>query len=138
VTAFVLDCSIAIGWLFEDEMTPEGDALMERVAREGAVVPALWHYEVANVLLQATRRSRIEGRRILPMLQYLSRLPIATEAEPRGFAWADQITGAYALGITVYDASYVFLARRLNLPLATRDAAVRRAVARSNGTVLPP
>lgn len=137
MSAFVLDCSVTIGWLFEDEATPEGDALHERVAREGAVVPSLWHYEVANVLLQATRRQRIAQARVLPMLQHLSRLPIETVPEQRGILWADAIARAESLGITAYDAAYLDVAARLNLPLATRDAALRKAMRKYGGTVLP-
>jgi predicted nucleic acid-binding protein len=128
---------VAIGWLFEDEATDEGDALLDRVAREGAVVPALWHYEVADVLLQATRRGRTAGWRVLPMLQYLSRLPIRTEPEPRGTDWAGIIVSADALGLTAYDAAYVDLAARLNLPLATRDGGVRKAMQKLGRPVLP-
>jgi predicted nucleic acid-binding protein len=52
VSALVIDSSAALSWCFEDEASPEADALFERVRDQGAVVPGLWHLEVANVLLQ--------------------------------------------------------------------------------------
>ena len=55
----VIDCSIALTWVFEDEASPQTDTLFERVRDEGAIVPALWHLELGNVLLQAEKRGRI-------------------------------------------------------------------------------
>ena len=55
----VIDASAALEWVFTDEATAESDRLFERVAREGAMVPAIFHAELANVLLQAERRKRI-------------------------------------------------------------------------------
>jgi len=59
VSALVIDSSAVLSWCFEDEATPQSDALFERVRDQGAVVPGLWHLEVANVLLQAEKRGRI-------------------------------------------------------------------------------
>jgi predicted nucleic acid-binding protein len=56
VTAFVLDASIALAWCFADEATPATDALLDRLAQEEAVAPALWRIEVANALAMAERR----------------------------------------------------------------------------------
>ena len=57
----VIDCSIALTWCFEDEASPETDALFEQVRDEGAVVPGLWRLELGNVLLQAEKRGRISA-----------------------------------------------------------------------------
>jgi predicted nucleic acid-binding protein len=59
VSALVIDSSAALSWCFEDEASPGSDALFEEVRDQGAVVPGLWHLEVANVLLQAEKRGRI-------------------------------------------------------------------------------
>jgi hypothetical protein len=59
MTGFVLDCSIAVSWCFEDEASEISDALLERVRDEGALVPSLWHLELGNVLIQAERRGRV-------------------------------------------------------------------------------
>jgi len=41
--AFVLDCSIAVAWLFNDEATPKTGALLTRLTTETALVPA-WRF----------------------------------------------------------------------------------------------
>ncbi len=56
----VLDASMTIAWLFEDEHTEAAHAVMQRVAAEGALVPTLWRLEVANVLRNAVRRKRCD------------------------------------------------------------------------------
>jgi predicted nucleic acid-binding protein len=137
VSELVLDCSVAIAWLFEDEAAAETDVLLDRTAREGAAVPALSHYEVANVLLQAERQKRLVPGRVPALLQRLARLPIETHAAPRGLDWAGLIGLAADPRLTAYDASYLALAERLALPLATRDRALRDAAVSRGVAVLP-
>ena len=54
--ALVIDCSIAIAWLFRDEATPKTVALLNRPATETALVPAWWFVEITNVLAMAERQ----------------------------------------------------------------------------------
>ena len=58
--SLVLDTSLALSWYFEDERTPAADALLDRVADQGATVPGLWRLEIANGLRTAIRRKRID------------------------------------------------------------------------------
>jgi len=57
--AFVVDCSMAMAWLFHDEATPKTRALLDRLAMETALVPAWWFIEITNVLAMAERKGRI-------------------------------------------------------------------------------
>ena len=57
--SLVLDASTTLAWYFDDETTLETDAVLEQVARAGAVVPSLWRLEVANAFQMALRRNRI-------------------------------------------------------------------------------
>ena len=59
MSAFVLDCSIAVAWLFEDEAKPQTDALLDRLKDDGAHVPGLWRLEIGNVLASAERRHQM-------------------------------------------------------------------------------
>lgn len=79
MSGVVLDCSVALSWCFEDEAAEETDALLERVRDEGAVVPALWHLELGNILLQAERRGRIHAADVTTRLALLGDLPILTD-----------------------------------------------------------
>ena len=40
--AFVVDCSIAMTWLFNDEATAKTAELLDRLSAETALVPAWW------------------------------------------------------------------------------------------------
>ena len=57
----VVDASAALEWVFTDEASADSDRLFTRIAKEGATVPAIFHSEFANVLLQAERRKRGGG-----------------------------------------------------------------------------
>ena len=131
--SIVLDVSVALAWCFEDEASTECDAIAERVGDEGAVVPALWHLELGNVLLQAERRGRIAMDDIHARLDLLRAMPIKIDTETAGRAWTDILLLAHSEMLTTYDAAYLELALRLRAPLATRDkqliaAALKRGV----------
>ena len=124
---FVLDCSIAIAWLFDDEASPETDALLGRLRDGGALVPGHWRLELGNVLTQAERRNRIAGAQIAAYLDLLDRLPITTDAETERRALREILTLARTENLTTYDAAYLELAMRRNVQLATRDRTLIRA-----------
>jgi predicted nucleic acid-binding protein len=136
VSALVIDSSAALTWCFEDEASPESDVLFERVRDQGAVVPGLWHLEVANVLLQAERRGRITTGDVAMRLELIAELPITTDNETTARAWREILALARAEGLTTYDATYLELAIRRGLPLQTRDDALIGAAKRS-GVAVP-
>jgi predicted nucleic acid-binding protein len=136
VSALVIDSSAALSWCFEDEATPESDTLFERVRDQGALVPGLWHLEVANVLLQAEKRGRIATSDVATRLELIAELPIATDTETTARAWREILALARAEGLTTYDASYLELAVRRGLPLHTKDEALIAAAERS-GVAVP-
>ena len=124
---FVLDCSVAMAWCFEDEATEATDALLDKIRTQGAVVPAIWHLEVANVIVMGERRGRIQAEQSDLFLEDLALLPIATDESSRGATSAPIAALARRARVTAYDASYLEVAIRRMMPLATRDAALRRA-----------
>jgi predicted nucleic acid-binding protein len=136
VSALVIDSSAALSWCFEDEASPESDALFEQVRDQGAVVPGLWHLEVANVLLQAERRGRIAAGDVTMRLELIAELPITIDNETTARAWREILALARAEGLTTYDANYLELAIRRGLPLQTKDAALITAAKRS-GVAVP-
>jgi len=136
VSALVIDSSAALSWCFEDEATSESDVLFERVRDQGAVVPGLWHLEVANVLLQAEKRGRIAAGGVGMRLELIAELPITTDTETTARAWREILALASAEGLTTYDAAYLELAIRRGLPLQTKDQALIAAAERS-GVAVP-
>jgi predicted nucleic acid-binding protein len=132
----VIDSSMALTWCFEDEASAQSDAIFERVRDDGAVVPSLWHLELANVLLQAEKRGRIAPRDVATRLKLISELPITTDRETPMRAWREVIALARTENLIAYDAAYLELAIRRDLPLSTRDDALIAAARRVGVTVL--
>jgi len=137
VNAGVIDSSIALTWCFEDEASPQTDELFERVRDDGAIVPGLWHLEIANVLLQAERRGRISRADVAQRLALIADLPISIDQETVPRAWRDILSLARSEGLTTYDASYLELALRRGLPLMTKDQELADAARRIGLAVFP-
>ena len=116
-----------MAWCFNDEATAKSEALLEQVRRDGAWVPGLWRLEVANVLRQAERRSRISQSDCSRRLELLSKLPVSVDPETNRHAFGAIMALARTHTLTVYDAAYLELAIRLGLPLASSDKALLAA-----------
>jgi predicted nucleic acid-binding protein len=105
-------------------------SVLSSLSEKQAIVPVLWFYEVGNGLLMAYRRKRIAQDQMDGFLARLKKLPI--EAAPEApMEILDLPAFAQTHKLTNYDAAYLSLALRLRLPLATSDAALRRAAAAS-------
>jgi predicted nucleic acid-binding protein len=137
MSGLVVDCSVAVAWCFEDEASAETDAILERVRDAGALVPALWHLELGNVLVQAERRDRLTAADTTTRLQLIAALPILTDGETPERVLREVLTLARAEGLTTYDAAYLELAMRKGLPLASKDRALVAAAARAGVAILP-
>jgi predicted nucleic acid-binding protein len=132
----VLDASMAISWLFDDEHTESAHAVLRRVAVEGAIVPSLWRLEVANVLRNAIRRGRCDEAHAEHSFRRLERLPIEPDEEMFAQAWGTTRMLSRAEDLTLYDAAYLELAIRKGMPLASCDAALVAAAKRRKLAVL--
>lgn len=124
----VIDASIALSWCFEDETSALSDAALQRLALTPAMAPALWPLEVANGLRSAERRGRLDERAIPAATHLLMTLPIDVE-EPVDLesAIGRILPMARSLGLSAYDATYLDLASRRGLPLATADDQLAQA-----------
>ncbi len=134
---FVLDCSVTVAWLFEDEATPAVDALQDRLKEGDALVPGLWRLEVGNVLAQAERRKRIAPAQTSAHLELLDRLPVTTDTETDSRAFREILSLARTEGLTTYDAAYLELAARRGVALATLDRRLVQAAGRLGVETLP-
>jgi predicted nucleic acid-binding protein len=133
--SLVLDSSVALSWFFEDERTAATTNVLEQVVEQGAVVPAIWRLEVANALQSSLRRGRIDAVFRDASLCDLAQLDVGTDPETDSHAWAATLRLAERFRLTLYDAAYLELAQRRELPLATLDHDLW-AAGRSLGTVL--
>ena len=112
MTASVLDASIALAWCFADEATPATDALLDRLADEDAVAPALWRLEVANALTIAERRGRLRVAGLARSVSLLQRLAVAIDPEGSNRAFREIPDLARSERLSVYDATCLELALR--------------------------
>ena len=125
--SLVLDSSVTLSWFFEDERTAATAAVLERVIAHGAVVPTIWHLEVANALQSGLRRGRIDAAFRNASLGDLGQLDIVSDPETEAHAWAETLQLADRFRLTLYDAAYLELAQRRRLSLATLDGDLRAA-----------
>jgi predicted nucleic acid-binding protein len=126
---FVLDASVAISWCFPgdpSEDTPYSRSVLRELITRDAVVPEIWAFEIANnIFVSHSKRRRIDERQVSEYLGLLKALPIRVEPQP---IWAnvDLESLARRWSIAAYDAAYLALAKRSNIPLATSDDLLKR------------
>ena len=137
MSEFALDCSAVLPWVFGDEATAASDRLLDDLADGGrAWVPALWHLEVANVMLGAQRRGKIDKAGVEKFLATLTTLEIKVDDETMAVAWTRTLALGEAYHLTAYDAAYLELALRRGVPLATLDTELRVACKKAGARVL--
>lgn len=124
---FVLDCSMTMAWVFADEANESTNRLRQSLLVDTAFVPMLWTMEVANVLVAATRRTRIATDDWGRIREDLAALPIEIDPESHDRVLESALPLAFEHDLSVYDAVYLELALRLKLPLATLDTGLIEA-----------
>lgn len=137
MSACVVDASAALAWCFREEASEAADELLDGMREEGAVVPGLWHLEIANVLTTAERKGRITAAQASEKIDLLGRLPIVVDERTHERAFGQAFALARQYELSVYDAAYLELAMRRGLPLATKDRALIRAAVSAGVPVIP-
>src|ERR1700760_287735 len=121
---FVLDASIAACWAFDDEGHPAAALALGRIRSDEACVPSVWWFEIRNVLIVNERRGRITEADVALFLRSLSRLNVTIDRTPGESA---VLALARRHRLSAYDAGYLELAQREQIPLATLDTALAGA-----------
>lgn len=129
----VLDASVVAAFLLPDEKSGQADSIIENASEAGGHVPIIFPPEIRNILLIAERRGRIEPQSLGKDLDDFDTLLVSTDKQPD---WDKTLTLARRHRLTIYDALYLELAARKNVPLATFDRALRKA-AQEEGLLLP-
>ena len=137
MSRFVLDATVTMAWCFTDEATEFNETLLSRLSdiTDRALVPALWLYEVVNVVEVAVRKGRITEEKAGAFLENLADLPIEIENPTRPLVFTSVRALASRYKLTGYDAAYLELAIRHKLPMAALDNALAQA-ARAAGVKL--
>ncbi len=124
----VIDSSITMAWCFEDEKTSYTESILDALSAQSvAVVPALWPFEVLNVLVFAQRRKRMTQAQALRFWRELQSFSISIDERHIGHSSLEVMSLADQHQLTAYDAAYLELALREGLPLATLDEELRKA-----------
>jgi len=125
--AFVLDASVTLSWHFEDEARQSVRAILRLAFDHGVVVPQHWLFEVSSALLKGERRHRSAAEDTDAFLARLRDIPSETVAADAGQIIDVIVPLARAHRLSVYDAAYLDLAGRRELPLATLDGPLSKA-----------
>jgi len=132
---FVLDCSVAVCWFVNNQASAKTDLLLEQLHNGGALVPALWHWELGNVLVRAERRGFITAAQLTTTLENIKVLITTDTRNSR--ALNEVLNLARVESLTTYDAAYLDLAMQREIPLATLDEKLIRAAHRNRIKTLP-
>lgn len=133
---FVVDNSVVMAWCFQDETSQYADYVLDRLEEATAFVPSIWSLEVGNVLLVAERKDRISEADSARFISLLSELPIIVEQESPERMIGEIFTLAREHKLSSYDASYLDLAMRKGLSIATLDKNLLAAVKRCKVPIL--
>jgi predicted nucleic acid-binding protein len=128
----VLDASVTMSWLLGDarpsDRTYAAAVLTDmRNPKAHAEVPVTWSLEIANVLARAEAGAIVTEAQSEAFLEMLSNLPIRADAETFAHAMTDTLHLARRYRLSAYDASYLELALRTGLPIATLDVDLAKA-----------
>lgn len=134
--SFVVDNSIVMTWFFQDQANPYADSILDRLTEATAFVPSIWPLEVVNVLLSAERKKYIGQADSIRFISLLLQLPIVVDYESPQKLMQDLIGLGRAHRLSSYDASYLDLAMRKGLPLATLDIDLQTAAKKVNVPLL--
>ena len=132
IRAFVVDASVAVGWVHPAQATRQTAAMLEAIA-DGATldVPALWPLEVANALIVLVRRGKLREDERQAGLGWLRGLPLRLDHDMASLAFSRLSELAAAHQLSVYDAAYLELAQRRRLVLGCKDGPLRTAATRA-------
>ena len=135
---FVLDASVALAWFLDHPVSTYAIEIRQLLVDGGrAIVPALWHLEMANGLVVAERRKIIKPDDLSLSLIRLEELIIqAVETRTEFWSMRQAVNTAQRFLLSAYDSVYLDTARADAVPLATLDRSLRAAAARAGVELL--
>ncbi len=122
----IADISVVLSWLFEEEQTKDALEVLRRIEKDEMLVPPLWWSELENGILMGERRGRKSPVETAAFLKLVRSLTIHTDDAPPHRVSDDILQIGRDHQLTAYDATYVELAVRQGVPLATFDVAIRK------------
>jgi predicted nucleic acid-binding protein len=128
---------VILSWAYQETNAHLAAPLLGLIAREGAIVPAIWPMEIANSLELSVLRRRISSVQYEQLLADIQLLGIEVEETLPDRICRDVAPLARRHQLTIYDAQYLETAIRQKLALATFDEQLASAGRAAGVTVLP-
>ncbi|MBI2799099.1 MAG: type II toxin-antitoxin system VapC family toxin [Gammaproteobacteria bacterium] len=128
--SFVLDNSVTMRWFFGDGKTQElayASKVLDAMKNTNALVPVTWGLEVANVIAKAEAKALVTEARSGAFLELLEGMDVEVDSATFAHALSDTLQLARRYKLSAYAASYLELALRSGLPLATLDEDLQKA-----------
>lgn len=128
--SFVLDTSVTMRWFFGDGKPVEltfAAKVLDALRTDTAIVPVTWGLEVANVIARAEAKALVTEARSGEFLELLEGVSIEVDGATFTHARSGTLQLARRHKLSAYDASYLELALRRGLPLATLDEDLQKA-----------
>jgi predicted nucleic acid-binding protein len=139
LSRFVLDASVALAWFVDNPIAPYASRVRKALLHNSrAIVPVLWHLEMANGFAVAERRGILtaedtsQGIRDIELL-----LAHAIESSGEIVSVKQALATARTFQLSAYDAVYLDTARREKLPLATLDRRLLAAASQAGVDLFP-
>jgi predicted nucleic acid-binding protein len=130
IRSFVADASATLGWLRSGQADDDTASLLQAIEAGATIeVPAVWPLEVVNALTVLVRRRILQAGERQQALAWLRALPVRVDHDAAALAFTALAALAEQYDLSVYDAAYLELAKRRNLPFCCKDGPLRRAAA---------
>ena len=127
MNGIVIDASVALAWCFPDEASDYADSVLLALEDQTVIVPAIWAVEITNALLVGERRKRIRQSEVRRFVELLKGLNVAEDAQPVADTVNSIFPLAQAYRLSAYDAAYLDVAVRREIPLVTLDGHLQKA-----------
>lgn len=134
----VVDASVAVAWCFADEINAYADAVGRAISKMRAYAPLIWPVEMWNAFLVGERHRRCSSADTARWMAYLRSLPIIVEGSLVDGNGETVFALARTYNLSAYDATYLELALRKGLPLATLDKKLARAAQEARVEIYKP
>lgn len=140
---FVLDGSVTMSWLLKDTAAREAAypfAVLKSlgVGPRAAIVPLTWSLEIANVIARCEAKGQVSEAQSESFIALIEGVPIEVDADTFSHVLSDTLQLARRYRLSSYDASYLELALREAVPIATLDEELRRAATKAGVKIFKP
>ena len=117
---FILDCSVYMSWCLNEGTIKASSKILNSITKYGIMAPGLWVYEVTNTLAVSVRKNKLTVSDVHGLMNDIQLLPIEFD-KPTTENMSNIFHIANEYKLSAYDAAYIELALRANIPIASFD-----------------